>query len=72
MKVNIKVHPNSKASRIDKNEGGTLHIYVKEPAKENKANLAVIEKLSELYNVPKTSITIKSGVKSKYKIFEIQ
>jgi uncharacterized protein YggU (UPF0235/DUF167 family) len=72
VRITLKVHPNSKNPRVEIRAGGELHIYVKEPAIENKANEAVIEKLSEYYRVPKSKIALKRGEKSKLKLFEIE
>ncbi len=46
-------------------------VCVKEPALEGKANNAVIEELAKHYDVPKSSVKLKSGVSSKYKLFTI-
>lgn len=71
MKIKVKVHANSKSPRTEVNLKNILNIYVNEPAAEGKANRAVIEKLSEEYKTPKSSITLIHGTKSKNKIFEI-
>ena len=71
MKINIIAHPNSKKPRIEKDVNGITHIYVKEPAKEGRANEEVIRVLSGLYNIPKSQIKLISGAKSKSKVFEI-
>jgi len=46
MKISVKVKPNSKIEKVEKAEGFWL-IYVKEPPQEDRANLAVINLLSE-------------------------
>lgn len=71
MKVTITAHPNSKRPRIETDLFGQLHIYVREPALEDRANLAVIEALAEHFNIRKSAITLLSGKKSKQKSFEI-
>ena len=71
MKINVIVHPNSKKARIEKDLLNFTHIYVSEPALENRANLAVIKAISNLYNVPRSSVTLIFGAKSKVKVFEI-
>lgn len=72
MKVSVIVKPGSKKGPyIQLGLDGSLLICVKEPALDGKANKAVIEELAKYYNVPKTSITLINGAKSKYKIFEI-
>jgi hypothetical protein len=72
MKTRIIVHPNSKNPRIEKDPENITHIYVREPAKEGKANTAVIKVLSELYKTPKSNIKLLSGAKSKVKVFEVE
>jgi hypothetical protein len=71
MIIRVIVHPNSKKPRIEKDSTQNMHIYVREPAIEGKANKAVIKALSELYKIPKSKILLKLGSKSKVKIFEI-
>lgn len=71
MKVTIIAHPNSKKPRLEKDLFGELHVYVHEPALEDRANLAVIEALAEHFNIRKSAITLLSGKKSKHKTFEI-
>lgn len=71
MKLTITAHPSSKRPRIEKDLFGQLHIYVHEPALEDRANLAVIEALAEYYEIPKSTITLISGRKGKQKTFEI-
>ncbi len=70
MKISVRVKPNSKKEKIERT-GDLLTVYVKEPAQENKANLAVIKLLAEHFNVPKSQISIVSGPKSKQKIVEV-
>jgi uncharacterized protein (TIGR00251 family) len=62
------------AARIDEvtNEGNTLFIKTKAPAREGKANKAIIELLADYFKVSRNSIVIKSGLNSKNKIIEIE
>ncbi len=71
MKISVIVKPNMNEERIEK-EGGIYTVFVKEPARENKANRAVIELFSEYFKVPKSKIFILSGLRSKQKIIEIK
>ena len=72
MKVNIFVHPNSKNPRIQKDLMGELHVYVKEPPLENKANKAVAEALAGYFKIGKSKVVLIRGGKSKLKVFEIK
>lgn len=49
-------------------EDGKVKVQVKSPAKEGRANHELISFLSSLLSVPKTSITIKSGQRSRQKV----
>ena len=49
-----------------------LKVKVKAPAREGKANLAVIDLLSLEYKVPKNNISLISGTTSNLKIVEIK
>ncbi|MDD3474902.1 MAG: DUF167 domain-containing protein [Candidatus Dojkabacteria bacterium] len=50
---------------------GIYFIYINSPARNNLANISVIDLLSEYLDIPKSYISIKKGLKSKNKIIEI-
>jgi hypothetical protein len=70
-KISVYVKLCSKKEGYEILEDGTLKIFIKERPVENKANEAVIKKIAEIYAIPKNKIKIKSGLKSKNKIIEI-
>jgi len=70
VKINVKVIPNSKTEEVVK-EGDRFLVRVKEPAKEGKANRAVIKLLAAYFKVAKSSIIILSGLKNKNKVIEV-
>jgi len=70
MRIIVKVKPNARQEKVE--QAGDLYtVHVKEPARENKANLAVIRVLAEHFGVPRSRIAILRGEKSKQKIVEI-
>ena len=71
MKLNIHAIPNSKSSEIIKIDENTYKIKVDSSAAEGKANKRLIEILAEHFNVPKSSVKILKGLKSRNKIVEI-
>ena len=71
MKLSITVKTRAKQEKIEKTDGGYT-VHVKEPPVENKANSAIIKLLSKYFRVPKSQITILSGMQSKRKIIEIK
>lgn len=71
MKITIIAHPNARKPRVEKDLLNTLHIYVKEPPLEGKANKAVIEALADYFHTKKSQVFLLSGEKSKNKLFDI-
>lgn len=71
MKISVVVHPNAKRERIEKDLLDNLHVYVNAPPLEGKANKATISVLANYFKVSKSNIKLISGIKSKYKLFEI-
>lgn len=72
MKVEVRVKPGSKKGPlVQPSLTGELLVYLREPAVEGKANRALIKLLADYYEVPKTSVTIVSGLKSRNKIVRI-
>ncbi len=70
MKIRVRVSPNSGTDEIG-GEGDTLVVRVKEPPKEGRANQAVMKLLAKHFDVSVSQVRIRSGVKSRNKVFEI-
>lgn len=70
MKISVRVIPNSKTEEVMK-EGDRFLVRVKEPAKEGKANRAVVKLLAEHFKVAQGSIIIVSGLKNRNKVIDI-
>jgi len=71
MKIEIKVIPSSKKEEILSENQGVYLARVKAPAKEGKANKALIGLLAKYFDLPKSRFVLKSGKKSRNKIVEI-
>ena len=71
MRIVIQVKPNSKKPGIEKKENGEYIVRVNAPPVDGKANLAVIEMLSDFFDVPKSHVQILQGTSSKKKRVEI-
>lgn len=65
--LEVKLFPSSKVNKIVKIENHRLYIKVTAAPIENKANEALILILSKSLRVPKTSIQIVKGEKSREK-----
>ena len=72
MKISIRVKPNSKESQIEEIGPNRLLVKVKAPPRENRANQEVMEILSKHFQVPRSRISILSGLKSKKKVVKIE
>jgi uncharacterized protein YggU (UPF0235/DUF167 family) len=71
MRINVKVKPNSKENKIEKVSNNTFNLWVKQAAKEGRANEAAVKLLSDFFDIAKSRIAIISGHKSKNKIVSL-
>ena len=68
----VKVVPNSKKSEIEKIGENRFRVKVDEKAEDGKANRRLEEILAGYFKVPKSSVVIVKGLKSRNKIIEIK
>ncbi|MBI2452079.1 DUF167 domain-containing protein [Candidatus Pacearchaeota archaeon] len=71
MIIRIKVKPNSNKEAIKKISENEYFIELKEPAKNNKANIRIINLLAKLFKINHGAIKIKNP-SSKYKLIEVK
>ncbi|MEY2913041.1 MAG: hypothetical protein RLZZ184_2350 [Cyanobacteriota bacterium] len=67
----VKVKPNSQQQKIEELADGSLSVHLKSPPIDGKANEELIKLLAKKFDVPKSAITIKSGVTSRNKLITI-
>lgn len=72
MKINVIVHANTSQEKIVTSDDGTLHVYVREPARENRANQAVTKALAKHYDIPPSAVELVRGGKEREKVFEVK
>lgn len=72
MKISVQVKPHSKIESVEKVGDRSYLVRVRVPPTENKANERARELLSENLRIPKRSLELVSGHKSKRKVFEIK
>lgn len=70
MLYQIKVKPGSSQEKVIQNDDGTLTVYLRAKPHDGEANTALIKILAKHFDVPKTTITIKSGAKGRLKTVE--
>jgi hypothetical protein len=71
MKISVQVKPQSKKDLVEQIYENTYKVYTTKPAKDNKANIAVIELLAKYFNLKKSQVHLLSGTTAKDKVFEI-
>lgn len=70
MTLEVLVKTNSKSDSIEI-RNNIYHITTKNPARDNMANIAIVELLSNYLKIQKRRIHVKRGLKYKKKIIEI-
>ena len=71
MTLTLKVIPGARKNLL-KEEGEITKVYLTAPPVDGKANEALIEFLSDHFDVPKREIEIIKGLKSRHKIIKIE
>ena len=67
MILDVHVQPGARRSEFAGEHGGRVKIRLAAPAVENKANDALVAFLADHYGVPRRSVRIASGFKSRAK-----
>lgn len=71
MKIAVRVKPNSKEEAVEKAGEGEFILRVKAPAREGRANEAVVALLAGYFAIPKARVRITRGHKGKNKIVSV-
>lgn len=69
--LNVQVKPGCKQQKIEQQSDGSLRVCLKSPPVEGKANQELIKLLAKYYSIPKSWVTIKSGLSSRHKRIEL-
>ena len=70
MKYQVTVKTGSSQEKIVENGSNELVVYLRAKPHDGEANAALIKTLSKYFKVPKTTITIIQGQKSRNKVVE--
>ena len=71
-RISVTVTPNAKTVTITKIGDNEFRAAVHEPARDGKANLALIDMLARYFEIRKSAITIVRGHASRRKIIELK
>jgi uncharacterized protein len=67
----VKLHPRARKNAVTGELGDALKLSLTAPPVEGKANAACIEFLANLLRLPRSSITIASGLSSRRKVIRV-
>ena len=67
----VKVHPRARKNAITGTVGEALKLALTAPPVEGRANQAVVEFFADLFEIPRSSVTIASGASSRVKRIDI-
>ena len=67
----VKVQPRAKKNAITGELGDTLKVSLTAPPVEGKANEACIDFFARLLKVPRSSVTIASGLTTRNKVIRV-
>jgi len=73
MRVTVRVHPGSSRAAVGGRESdpAVLSVWVSAPAREGRANRAAQEALAKALGVPRSSIRLLSGARSRTKVYQV-
>ncbi len=72
MKILVAVKLKSRQSGVEKISETHYIVKTSKEAKDNKANIDVVDQLAKYFKVPKANIEISVGKTTKHKIINIQ
>ena len=67
----VKVHPRARKNAITGEVGDALKVSLTAPPVDGKANAACIEFFAKLLEVPRSSVTIAAGERSRNKVIRV-
>jgi uncharacterized protein len=71
-RLRLRIVPNAKRSEVMGPHGDAIKLKIAAPALEGKANEELVQFLTEKLGVPRRSVTLVSGEKSRDKIVAIE
>ena len=69
--INLNIKPNSKRQNIENPNNDQLHVFIRSEAKQNKANIELLNLLKKKLKVSISQLQIISGRKSSNKRIKV-
>ena len=70
-RITVHVQPNARRNEVLGFEDGVLRVKIAAPPVKGKANKELIEFISQLLGVSKSSVTVEKGATSKNKVIGV-
>lgn len=67
----VKVQPRAQKNAVTGVVGESLKLALTAPPVEGRANEALVEFVAELFRIPRSSVTIASGLSSRNKVIRL-
>jgi uncharacterized protein (TIGR00251 family) len=71
MRIRVRVKPGAREEKVSREPDGSLLVSVRARAHEGKANEAVVKAVAKALRVPKSQVSIVSGLSSRTKVLEV-
>jgi uncharacterized protein (TIGR00251 family) len=71
MRLTVRLRPNARVEKVEKLSDREYRVWVRAPAREGKANDALIRLLSDHFGRPRSAVTLVRGAASRNKRVEI-
>ena len=71
-RISVTVKPNARSAAITRVSEVEFRVAIREPARDGKANLALVDLLARHFDIPKSSVTIVRGHAARKKIIELR
>lgn len=72
MQIVVHARARAKVEKVEEVEsGGVFKVWVKEPAVDGKANVAIAKALAAHFHIPRARVVLVSGVSARIKRFSI-
>ena len=70
-RISVTVKPNARLAAITQLGEVEFHAAIREPARDGKANLALVDLLARHFGIPKSAVKIIRGRSARRKVIEI-
>lgn len=70
-RISVIAKVNAREACVEKLSESEYRVSVQAPARDGKANRALVELLAQYFDIPKTSVKIVRGHSSRHKLVEL-